>query len=66
MHLTHLIAATAIAIGGAMSTANADPSFWKFEWPNTDFENTTVENWVEILLGGNLVRWAAKRRHSGP
>jgi len=52
MRLTHLIAATAISIGGAMSTANADPSFWKFEWPSTDFENTTVENWGEILSGG--------------
>lgn len=32
--------------------AVADPDFWKFEWPNTDFENTSVENWVEILSGG--------------
>ncbi len=52
MRLTNLIVATAIAIGGATSAANADPSFWKFEWPNTDFENTTVDNWVEILSGG--------------
>ena len=21
-------------------------------WPNTDFETTTVENWVEIMSGG--------------
>ncbi len=34
------------------NTAAADPDFWKFEWPNTDFENTSVENWVEILSGG--------------
>ncbi|MCW1952280.1 MAG: DUF3179 domain-containing protein [Octadecabacter sp.] len=34
------------------STAAADPDFWKFEWPNTDFETTNVENWVEILSGG--------------
>lgn len=33
-------------------TAAADPNFWKFEWPNTDFENTSVDNWVEILSGG--------------
>jgi len=35
-----------------VSTANADPSFWKFEWPDTDFETTTVDNWVEIMSGG--------------
>ncbi|HCP81182.1 MAG TPA: hypothetical protein DIT67_06180 [Octadecabacter sp.] len=34
------------------NTAAADPNFWKFEWPNTDFETTSVENWVEILSGG--------------
>ncbi|MEM6385642.1 MAG: DUF3179 domain-containing protein [Pseudomonadota bacterium] len=32
--------------------AHADPSFWKFEWPNTDFETTTIGNWVEIMSGG--------------
>lgn len=30
----------------------ADPSFWKHEWPNTDFSRTSVPNWVEILSGG--------------
>ncbi len=34
------------------TTANADPKFWKNEWPNTDFDNTTVPNWVEIMSGG--------------
>ncbi|NNJ68555.1 MAG: DUF3179 domain-containing protein [Boseongicola sp.] len=52
MRLTHLIAATAIALSGATGSANADPSFWKFEWPNTNFDITTVDNWVEILSGG--------------
>jgi len=32
--------------------ALADPEFWKFEWPNTDFETTSVDSWVEILSGG--------------
>lgn len=32
--------------------ALADPSFWKHEWPNTDFSVTSVENWVEIMSGG--------------
>ena len=30
----------------------ADPNFWRHEWPNTNFEMTSVENWVEILSGG--------------
>ena len=32
--------------------ALAAPSFWKHEWPNTDFSVTSVENWVEIMSGG--------------
>lgn len=34
------------------NTAAADPDFWKFEWPETDFSTTSVESWVEILSGG--------------
>ncbi|KQI72687.1 hypothetical protein AN191_06670 [Loktanella sp. 5RATIMAR09] len=34
------------------SMAVASPEFWAFEWPNTDFETTTVESWVEIISGG--------------
>jgi hypothetical protein len=34
------------------NTAAADPNFWKFEWPNTDFETTNVQSWVEILSSG--------------
>ena len=30
----------------------ADPNFWKHEWPDTDFENTSITNWVEIMSGG--------------
>ncbi|MCF6443469.1 DUF3179 domain-containing protein [Nereida sp. MMG025] len=33
-------------------SASASPEFWKFEWPQTDFETTSVDNWVEILSGG--------------
>lgn len=32
--------------------AHASPEFWRFEWPQTDFSQTTVENWAEILSGG--------------
>ncbi len=30
----------------------ADPTFWRHEWPQTDFSRTSVDNWVEILSGG--------------
>ena len=30
----------------------ASPEFWRNEWPNTDFENSSVEKWVEIMSGG--------------
>ena len=50
MRLNTLIAAGAIALlaGGAM----ANPDRWKREWPTTDFENTSVDDWGEILSGG--------------
>ena len=31
--------------------ATADPSFWRHEWPDTDFTQTSVK-WIEILSGG--------------
>ncbi len=43
---------TIAAFCTAASMSAASPEFWSFEWPNTDFENTSVENWVEILSGG--------------
>ncbi len=50
MRLKAIAAAAVFAVTSV--AAQADPNFWKFEWPNTDFEKTTVENWVEILSGG--------------
>ena len=29
----------------------ADPNFWKYEWPKTDFSKSSVE-FIEILSGG--------------
>lgn len=46
-----ILAAAAVAAGLGAS-AVADPAFWQHEWPNTNFEVTSVENWVEILSGG--------------
>ncbi len=51
MRLKHLAAAALLVVGSA-NLASADPSFWKFEWPDTDFETTTIDNWTEILSGG--------------
>ena len=42
----------ALGLSLAVSSANANPDFWRFEWPHTDFENTSIENWVEIMSGG--------------
>ncbi len=36
----------------AAGMAVASPEVWSREWPNTDFANTSVENWVEIMSGG--------------
>ena len=38
-----------LLLGGA---AQADPAFWKNEWPETDFSRTAVANWSEIISGG--------------
>ena len=52
MRLIHLVPAVALALGLGFSVAKADPSFWRYEWPDTDFTQTSVANWAEILSGG--------------
>ena len=47
--LTILIAAIAFAL--PVSTAFANPSSWKREWPNTDFTKHSI-NYGEIMSGG--------------
>ena len=32
--------------------ALADPSFWRHEWPETDFTATSIDSWAEIRDGG--------------
>ena len=51
MRLKPLIAAAALSIALA-GAAPASPQFWQYEWPNTDFTMTNVDNWGEILSGG--------------
>ncbi|CUJ37667.1 DUF3179 domain-containing protein [Cognatishimia activa] len=43
------IAAAGLSL--ATSAVSADPNFWKHEWPETDFTNTSVE-WIEVMSGG--------------
>ncbi|WP_333713696.1 DUF3179 domain-containing protein [Yoonia sp.] len=43
---------TLAALCTAAGMAAADPDFWQYEWPRTDFETTTVESWIEIISGG--------------
>jgi len=50
MRLIRNIAAIVVLTAGAV--AQADPSFWKYEWPETDFGQTSIQNWGEILSGG--------------
>lgn len=48
MRILPLIATICLSAG----LAAAAPPFWKNEWPNTDFNRTSVTNWSEILSGG--------------
>ena len=51
MRIKAVLAAGAVPLLMTVSAA-ANPAFWQSEWPNTDFENTTVDSWSEILSGG--------------
>ncbi|MEL7117390.1 MAG: DUF3179 domain-containing (seleno)protein, partial [Pseudomonadota bacterium] len=44
--------AAAITVIALATSAPASPDRWKFEWPDTDFATTNVQNWAEILSGG--------------
>lgn len=50
MRLSAIVFGTVWSVASTM--AAAEPSFWRYEWPNTDFTNTTIENWGEIISGG--------------
>ena len=49
--MKHAIFTAAILVLGG-SHAGASPNQWQREWPNTDFETTTIEDWAEIKSGG--------------
>lgn len=50
MHIKPILVAAALSLAGAAAQAN--PASWRSEWPNTDFNKTTVTDWGEILSGG--------------
>ena len=49
-----LAAGVVLSAGAALAQASpgAPPSFWANEWPNTNFDRSSVENWGEIRGGG--------------
>ena len=49
--MRRLLAAAFTLLIGATSLS-ADPSFWRQEWPQTDFSKTSVMDWGNILSGG--------------
>ncbi|MDJ0628871.1 MAG: DUF3179 domain-containing protein [Rhodobacter sp.] len=51
MRAKSLIAAAVLSLSVA-AAAVASPEFWRYEWPDTNFEKTSVESWTEILSGG--------------
>lgn len=52
MRFTDFTAFVALCFGLGLGSASANPDVWRHEWPDTDFTQTTVENWSEILSGG--------------
>lgn len=53
--MKHFILAIGFAAGlsfGLAAAVAADPSLWRYEWPDTDFDTSSITNWNEILSGG--------------
>ena len=41
---------TSLLLIAGMATAN--PSQWRHEWPETNFQKTSIDDWSEIMSGG--------------
>lgn len=42
----------ALALSLVAGGIHANPQAWSSEWPNTDFQKTSITDWTEILSGG--------------
>lgn len=42
----------ALGLGVWAQSVRADPNVWQHEFPKTDFTQTSMDNWAEILSGG--------------
>ncbi|WP_420567539.1 DUF3179 domain-containing protein [Thalassovita sp.] len=49
--MRQLLAALALTVLTA-APAQAQAPFWEYEWPNTNFEKTSITDWSEIMSGG--------------
>lgn len=49
--MTRLLALLAALVLSAVS-ARAEPSHWRQEWPETNFDRSAVRDWSEIMSGG--------------
>lgn len=43
---------TGLITGLAADRVSAEPAFWSYEWPDTDFTRTNIASWTEIMSGG--------------
>ncbi|MFC3118227.1 DUF3179 domain-containing protein [Jhaorihella thermophila] len=46
------MAVLSVAMAVGASLAGANPDFWRYEWPRTNFDRTSVKSWTEIRDGG--------------
>ena len=52
LKVTLKILIVAATLAATVTVAHANPSSWRYEWPDTNFDKTTVPDWTEILSGG--------------
>ena len=48
--MRHIILALTLTVFAAAAAAN--PQAWAREWPDTDFQQTTIDDWSEVISGG--------------
>jgi hypothetical protein len=47
-----ILPALVLWLGFFTIAAGANPQHWQHEWPDTDFDRTTISDWREIMSGG--------------